>query len=424
MGALPGLGPRALRHDGRPRRRGVALHVPEPLAAVQARPGPARDVGPGPGARRRRRRPASRAWVDGHARREAAAGRAARRRPTAPPRRASRRRADRPTARRPRAPARRARRPPRRPASSSSTAGSTTASAPASPIPALARYATWDDARRPARRRPGRRARQPRAPPRRRRRRPPRLARGRARRARRAAPARRRPASACPSCPAPLADAVATACGWQVRQADVLAGVPDTDTWVVAGRSDTREDRIEVRRTWLRGATHGPVGDGALVRRLPPVARHARSSSATAFAADLHRYPGPSWRRASSAPCHEHGAPTDPVAPPAGDRRRGVRRGRRGAGRRAVARPRAGHRSSPRRRSPAAGGCSPTTPARSPWRPTRPAWPTLLAASAGDAGRPSPSSGRSTAPSRSPSTSPTARSTSARAPTSSFVSAA
>ena len=60
-----------------------------------------------------------------------------------------------------------------------------------------------------------------------------------------------------PELPAPLADAVATACGWQVRQADVLAGVPDTDTWVVAGRSDTREDRIEVRRTWLRGVRSG-----------------------------------------------------------------------------------------------------------------------------------------------------------------------
>ena len=52
-----------------------------------------------------------------------------------------------------------------------------------------------------------------------------------------------------PELPGGLADAVATSCGWQVRQADVLAGVPDTDTWVVAGRSDTREDRIEVRRT-------------------------------------------------------------------------------------------------------------------------------------------------------------------------------
>ena len=60
-----------------------------------------------------------------------------------------------------------------------------------------------------------------------------------------------------PDLPGALADSVATATGWQVRQADVLAGVPDTDHWIVAGRSDTREDRIEVRRTWLRGATNG-----------------------------------------------------------------------------------------------------------------------------------------------------------------------
>ena len=95
--------------------------------------------------------------------------------------------------------------------------------------------------------------------------------------------------------PAPLADAVATACGWQVRQADVLAGVPETDTWIVAGRSDTREDRIEVRRTWLHGVesrTSAMVLSFAayrqsLDRSLPVGAR---------FVADLHRYPGPSLR--------------------------------------------------------------------------------------------------------------------------------
>ena len=77
-----------------------------------------------------------------------------------------------------------------------------------------------------------------------------------------------------PDLPGALADSVATATGWQVRQADVLAGVPDTDHWIVAGRSDTREDRIEVRRTWLRGEGERSVGDGALVRRLPPEPRH------------------------------------------------------------------------------------------------------------------------------------------------------
>ena len=56
-----------------------------------------------------------------------------------------------------------------------------------------------------------------------------------------------------PELPPTLADSVAVAVGWQVRQADVLAGVPMTDRWMVMGRSDTREDRIEVRRVWLRG---------------------------------------------------------------------------------------------------------------------------------------------------------------------------
>ncbi len=76
------------------------------------------------------------------------------------------------------------------------------------------------------------------------------------------------------SLPGPLADAVATTVGWQVRQADVLAGVPDTDTWVVAARSDTREDRIEVRRHWLRGVSVGALGAAAVVRCVPPEPRH------------------------------------------------------------------------------------------------------------------------------------------------------
>ena len=57
--------------------------------------------------------------------------------------------------------------------------------------------------------------------------------------------------------PDPLADSVATTVGWQVRKADVLAGVPDTDRWIVAARSDQREDRIEVRLHWLRGSASG-----------------------------------------------------------------------------------------------------------------------------------------------------------------------
>ena len=83
-----------------------------------------------------------------------------------------------------------------------------------------------------------------------------------------------------PALPGNLADVVATASGWQVRQADVLASVPETDDWMVIGRSDTREDRIEVRRTWLRGVDVATLGDVALVRRLPAVARHQLGRSA------------------------------------------------------------------------------------------------------------------------------------------------
>ena len=95
--------------------------------------------------------------------------------------------------------------------------------------------------------------------------------------------------------PGELADAVATASGWQVRRADVLGGVPETDEWFVAGRSDTREDRIEVRRWWLRGATSGKWA------MLLSFAAYQQSlddsfTVGTVVHADLHRYPGGSLR--------------------------------------------------------------------------------------------------------------------------------
>ena len=98
-----------------------------------------------------------------------------------------------------------------------------------------------------------------------------------------------------PDLPNPLADAVATACGWQIRQADVLAGVPDTDIWVVAGRSDTREDRIEVRRVWLRGRRSGRW---AMVLSFAAYRQSLDTSLPVGLelTADLHRYPGPSVR--------------------------------------------------------------------------------------------------------------------------------
>lgn len=95
--------------------------------------------------------------------------------------------------------------------------------------------------------------------------------------------------------PSSLADAVATTVGWQVRKADVLGGVPDTDHWVVAGRSDQREDRIEVRRHWLRGARSGRW---ALVLSFAAYQQSLDDSLevGTTVHADLHRYPGPALR--------------------------------------------------------------------------------------------------------------------------------
>ena len=117
------------------------------------------------------------------------------------------------------------------------------------------------------------------------------------------------------SLPGPLADAVATSVGWQVRQADVLGGVPDTDTWVVAARSDTREDRIEVRRHWLRGTSSGRW---ALLLSFAAYRQSLETSLevGTAVAADLHRYPGPALRALMGT---RHGEPTEPARPPAVD---------------------------------------------------------------------------------------------------------
>jgi hypothetical protein len=117
------------------------------------------------------------------------------------------------------------------------------------------------------------------------------------------------------SLPGPLADAVATTVGWQVRQADVLGGVPDTDTWVVAARSDTREDRIEVRRHWLRGVISGRW---ALVLSFAAYRQSLDTSLTvgTSIDADLHRYPGPALRALVG---ERHGDPVEPARPPAVD---------------------------------------------------------------------------------------------------------
>jgi hypothetical protein len=111
-----------------------------------------------------------------------------------------------------------------------------------------------------------------------------------------------------------LADSVAAAIGWQVRQANVLAGVPHTEDWAVMGRSDTREDRIEVRRVWLRGLRSG---EWAMVLSF---AAYGQSLDATLVVgsvihADLFRYPGALGLRVLIGPVHgESSLETEVVA--------------------------------------------------------------------------------------------------------------
>jgi hypothetical protein len=110
--------------------------------------------------------------------------------------------------------------------------------------------------------------------------------------------------------PMDLADSVAATIGWQIRQADVLAGVPLTDHWVVMGRSDVREDRIEVRRIWLRGTKSR---DWAMVLSFAAYQQTLDTSFVvgTQVHADLFRYPGAVALRVLVGPRH-----SDPV--PAG----------------------------------------------------------------------------------------------------------
>lgn len=111
--------------------------------------------------------------------------------------------------------------------------------------------------------------------------------------------------------PPVLADSVAVALGWQVRQADVLAGVPDTDHWTVMGRSDVREDRIEVRRVWLRGRDSGRW---AMVLSFAAYRQSLDASLVvgTTVHADAFRYPG-AGLRVLVGPRHAQATPARPV---------------------------------------------------------------------------------------------------------------
>jgi hypothetical protein len=98
-----------------------------------------------------------------------------------------------------------------------------------------------------------------------------------------------------PSLPRDLGDAVAVTCGWQVRKTDVEASAPETDRWLVIGRSDTREDLVEVRRVWLRGLDSGA---SAMVLSFAAYRQSLDASLdvGSLILADVHRYPGSTQR--------------------------------------------------------------------------------------------------------------------------------
>jgi hypothetical protein len=113
----------------------------------------------------------------------------------------------------------------------------------------------------------------------------------------------------------PLADAVRGAVGYTAARDDVLAGVPATDCWRVCGRSDTEENRVVVRRTWLHG-TRSPrwalvlsfaaFGE-SFADDLPP---------GTVLEADLHWFPARLQLRALVGAIHRD-PQVDPVGPAA-----------------------------------------------------------------------------------------------------------
>ena len=103
-----------------------------------------------------------------------------------------------------------------------------------------------------------------------------------------------------------LADAVRTALGWTIRQADVLATAPQTDTWQLLGRSDTLEDRIVVRRLWWRGEASAAwalsLSFAAYGQSLDD-----RFEVGQRVTADFHRYPGRRELRCLVGLIHEPG---------------------------------------------------------------------------------------------------------------------
>lgn len=95
-----------------------------------------------------------------------------------------------------------------------------------------------------------------------------------------------------PALDADLADSVRAALGVTVRQADVLGRAPESGEWQVLGRSDVLEDRIVVRRTWMRST--GVEWRWALVLSFAAYGQSLVDGPqpGDVLYADVHRYPG------------------------------------------------------------------------------------------------------------------------------------
>jgi hypothetical protein len=97
--------------------------------------------------------------------------------------------------------------------------------------------------------------------------------------------------------PPELAASVRREVGQPVAREDVLATPPVADRWQVLGRHDEEQDRLTVRRIWLRGAT---TGRAALVLSFAAAGQPLDASllTGTSVDADLHFYPGAAPLRA------------------------------------------------------------------------------------------------------------------------------
>jgi hypothetical protein len=124
--------------------------------------------------------------------------------------------------------------------------------------------------------------------------------------------------------PAELADTIRGRVGFPVATADVLAGPRVRDEWAVLGVRDEADERLAVRRAWLRG-TRGPMGEPGSRARQPWALVLSFAAAGQLLPADLVPgtsvdaslcfYPGIRPLRALVA--ERHGEPT-PMGPPEG----------------------------------------------------------------------------------------------------------